>query len=164
MTSSWYETTLPTILSYYKLEDMFNDNDFGLFYQYLPDKIYSLERKKCFGGKKSKLKVIRMTAAIAIREKLPLFIIGKLKNPRFFKMLNICPTNISQKGRVGWTVKSSTTGSVNLIRNSTWIEKNCSYHWQLSSASVCFQLDKHSICFLSPKQYASSSVNEPTCH
>lgn len=101
MTSSWYETTLPTILSYYKLEDMFNDNDFGLFYQYLPDKIYSLERKKCFGGKKSKLKVIRMTAAIAIREKLPLFIIDKLKNPRFFKMLNICPTNISQKGRVG---------------------------------------------------------------
>lgn len=80
---------------------MFNGNDFGLFYQYLPDNIYSLEGKKCFGGKKGKLKVIRMTAAIAIIEKLPLFIIGKLKNPRFFKMLNICPTNMSLKGRVG---------------------------------------------------------------
>ena len=116
---------------------MFNDNDFGLFYQYLPDKIYSLERKKCFGGKKSKLKVIRMTAAIAIREKLPLFIIDKLKNPRFFKMLNICPTNISQEGRVGWTVKSSTTGSVNLIRNSTWmialIIGNCPAHPSVSN-------------------------------
>lgn len=50
---------------------MFNGNDFGLFYQYLPDNIYSLEGKKCFGGKKSKLKVIRMTAAIAITESFP---------------------------------------------------------------------------------------------
>lgn len=31
MTSSWYETTLPTVLSNYKLEDIFNADEFGLF-------------------------------------------------------------------------------------------------------------------------------------
>lgn len=30
MTSSWNQTTLPTILSNYKLEDIFNADEFGL--------------------------------------------------------------------------------------------------------------------------------------
>ena len=31
MTSSWNEITLPTILSNYKMEDIFNADKFGLF-------------------------------------------------------------------------------------------------------------------------------------
>ena len=52
MTSSWSEITLPTILSNYKLEDIFNAGEFGLFYQYLPDKTYHLEGEKCSRKKK----------------------------------------------------------------------------------------------------------------
>ena len=54
MTSSWSETTLPTILSNYKLEDIFNADEFGLFYQCLPDKTYHLKGEICSGGKKAK--------------------------------------------------------------------------------------------------------------
>ena len=32
MTSPWTETTLPTIVSRYPLENIFNANEFGLFY------------------------------------------------------------------------------------------------------------------------------------
>ena len=54
MTSSWSETTLPTILSNYKLEDIFNADELGLFYQCLPDKTYHVNGEKCFGKKKVK--------------------------------------------------------------------------------------------------------------
>ena len=52
-TSSWSETTLPTILSNYKLENIFNADEFGLFYKCLSDKTYHLKGEKCSGGKKS---------------------------------------------------------------------------------------------------------------
>ena len=32
MTSSWMETTLPTLLSNYALKNIFNANEFGVFY------------------------------------------------------------------------------------------------------------------------------------
>ena len=53
-TSSWSETTLPTILSNYKLEDLFNADEFGLFYQCLPEKTYHLKGEKSSRGKKAK--------------------------------------------------------------------------------------------------------------
>ena len=57
MTAPWNETTLPILLSNYKLEDIFNANEFGLFYQCLPSKTYHLSGEKCSGGKKSKVKL-----------------------------------------------------------------------------------------------------------
>ncbi|XP_063598619.1 tigger transposable element-derived protein 4-like [Penaeus indicus] len=54
MTCSWNETTLPTILSNYKLEDIFNADEFGLFYQCLPDKTYHFTGETCSGGRKAK--------------------------------------------------------------------------------------------------------------
>ena len=45
MTAPWNETTLPTWLSNYKLENVFNADDFGLFDQCLPTKTYHLSRK-----------------------------------------------------------------------------------------------------------------------
>ena len=38
MTASWKETHLPTILSGYELKDIFNADEFGLFYQAMPNK------------------------------------------------------------------------------------------------------------------------------
>ena len=51
MTSSWLETYLPTILSRYDLKDIYNANEFGLFYQVLPTKTMELKGEKCTGGK-----------------------------------------------------------------------------------------------------------------
>ena len=36
MTANWSKTYLPTILSKYVLKDIYNGNEFGLFYQALP--------------------------------------------------------------------------------------------------------------------------------
>ena len=91
MINSWSEITLPTILSNYKLEDIFNADEFGLFYQCLPDKTYHLKGEKCSGEKKSKFRLTEMAAASAIGEKLPMFVIWKSKNPRCFKNVKHLP-------------------------------------------------------------------------
>ena len=91
MISSWNETTLPTILSNYKLEDIFNADEFGLFYQCLPDKTYHLKGEKCSGGKKSKVRFTGMVTGSATGEKLPMFIIGKSKKLRCFKNVKHLP-------------------------------------------------------------------------
>lgn len=84
MTASWDETTLPTIISNYKLEDIYNADEFGLFYQALPDKTLHLKSEKCVGGKHSKTRLTGMAAANAVGEKLPMFVIGKSAKPRCF--------------------------------------------------------------------------------
>ena len=81
MTASWDETTLPTIISNYKLEDIFNADEFGLFYQALPNKTLHLKSEKCVDGKHSKTRLTGMAAANAVGEKLPMFVIGKSARP-----------------------------------------------------------------------------------
>ena len=84
MTNSWRETTLPTILSNFKLEEVFNANEFGPFCQCLPDKKYHLNGEKCF-GEKIKVRLTGMAAAKATGEKLSMFVIWKSKNRNSFK-------------------------------------------------------------------------------
>ena len=91
MTAPWNETTLPALLSNYKLENIFNADEFGLFYQCLPTKTYHLSGEKCSGGKNSKIRLTGMAAASATGEKLPMFVIGKAKNPRCFKNIKQLP-------------------------------------------------------------------------
>ena len=49
------QTTLPTILSSYNLADIYNADEFGLFYQTFPEKSLHLKPEKCVGGKHSKI-------------------------------------------------------------------------------------------------------------
>ena len=42
MVSSWKETSLPTLLSNYDLKDVYNADEFGLFYQMHPEKSNAL--------------------------------------------------------------------------------------------------------------------------
>ena len=81
MTAPWKETTLPTLLSNYKLEDIYNADEFGLFYQCLPDKTNHFSGGKCSDGKSSKIRLTGMAAANALGEKLLMFIIGKSETP-----------------------------------------------------------------------------------
>ena len=50
MIAPWTETTLPTILSCYPAESIFHADEFGLFYQCLPNKILHFKEEKCSGG------------------------------------------------------------------------------------------------------------------
>ena len=91
MVAGWNDTTLPTLLSDYDLENIYNDDEFDLFYQCLPDKSYQFKTEKCSGGKHSKIRITGLAAANAVGNKLPMFVIGKAKNPRCFKNIKKLP-------------------------------------------------------------------------
>ena len=91
MVVEWNETTLPTLLSNYGLENIYNGDELGLFYQCLPYKSYQLKTEKCSGGKHSKIRITGLAAANAVGNKLPRFVIGKTKNPRCFKNIKKLP-------------------------------------------------------------------------
>ena len=91
MVAPWNETTLPTLLSKYDLKDIFNTDEFGLFYQCLPNKTYHFKSQTCSGGKSSKVRLTGMAAGNAIGEKRPMFVIGKSKTPRYFKHIKNLP-------------------------------------------------------------------------
>ena len=54
-------------------------------YQCLLDKSYQLKTEKCSGSNHSKIKIIGLAAVNVVGNKLPMFVIGKAKNPRCFK-------------------------------------------------------------------------------
>ncbi|XP_066021466.1 tigger transposable element-derived protein 4-like [Pocillopora verrucosa] len=76
MTASWKLN--------YALRDIFNADEFGLFYKALPDKSMHLKSEDCVGGKCSKVRLTGLAAASATGEKLFMFVIGKSKKPRCF--------------------------------------------------------------------------------
>ena len=91
MTASWVLTHLPTILSRYDLRDIYNADEFGLFYQQLPTKSFHLKGERCAGGKFSKVRLTGLAAGNAAGEKLPMFVIGKAEKPRCFKSVTSLP-------------------------------------------------------------------------
>ena len=85
MTAPLEETALSTILARYQLKDIFNADEFGLFYEALTSKCLHFRGKHCSGGKHSKVWLTRMTASNVLGEKIPMFYIGKSASPRCFK-------------------------------------------------------------------------------
>ena len=91
MTDPWKETTLQTILTNYAKADIYNADEFGLFFKALPKKTLHLKDEKCTGGKHSKIRVTGLAAANMNGDKLPMFVIGKLQKPRCFKNIKKLP-------------------------------------------------------------------------
>ena len=91
MTAPWKQTTLPTILSKYKLDEIYNADEFGLFFRMQPYKSLNLRSEACTGGKHSKICLTAMAAANAMGDKIPMFVIGKSKSPRCFKGVKHLP-------------------------------------------------------------------------
>ena len=91
MTAPWAETTLPTMLSKYELNQIYSADEFRLFYRAQPEKSLHLKDERCVGGKHSKLRLTGLAAANAVGEKLPMFVIGKSKSPRCFKNIKHLP-------------------------------------------------------------------------
>ena len=83
--------TSPNMLSKYDLNQIYNADEFGLFYCAQPNNSLNLKNENCVGGKHSKLRLTGLTAADAVGEKLPLFVIGKPKKPHCFKHIKHLP-------------------------------------------------------------------------
>ena len=81
MTPLREEITLPTILATYQLKDIFNADEFGLFYEAFPLKSLHFRSKRCSGGKHFKVRLIGMTASNALGEKILMFVIVKSASP-----------------------------------------------------------------------------------
>ena len=77
MVNAWSETSLPTLLLNYDLKDIYNADEFRLFYQCLSNKTYQLKSEKCYVGKLSKIRITGMAAANAMGNRLPMFAIGR---------------------------------------------------------------------------------------
>ena len=60
--ASWNDTYLPTILPKYELKDIYNADEFGLFYQALPGKSLHYKGERCNGGKHSKVRLTGLAA------------------------------------------------------------------------------------------------------
>ena len=91
MVAPWEQTKLPTTLSKYDLNQIYNADEFGLFYCTESNKSLHLKNESCVGGKHSNLRLTGLAAANADGEKLPLFVIGKSKKPRSFKHIKHLP-------------------------------------------------------------------------
>jgi hypothetical protein len=80
---------LQNIIKDYNPKDIYNADETGLFWRLMPNKTYSLQNKKCEGGKKSKERVtIMLCTNMDGSEKLKMLFIGKSKNPRCMKKIN----------------------------------------------------------------------------
>ena len=91
MVAPWDQITLPPILSKYDLNQMYNADEFGLFYRAQPNKFLHLNNENCDVGKHSKLRLTGLTAANEVGEKLPLLVISKSNKPRCFKDIKHLP-------------------------------------------------------------------------
>ena len=91
MTNAWKEITLQNILNNYAKTDIYNADKFGLFCKPLPKKTFHLKDEKCTGGKRSKIRVTGLAPSNMNGDKLPIFVIGKLKKSRCFKRVKKLP-------------------------------------------------------------------------
>ena len=113
MTAPWRETTLPTIISRYDSRDIYNEDEFGLFYKALPTKSMHLKGEKYSGGKNSKIRLTGLPAANMCREKNPMFVIRKSNKSRRLRGLKALHVDTVRKKRVGWTPNYLKNGSEN---------------------------------------------------
>ena len=102
MVAGWNDTTLPTLLSNYDLENIYNDDEFDLFYQCLPDKSYHFKTEKCSGGKHSKIRITGLAAANAFDNNCLCLLLVKQKIQGVLKTLRNFPVDIHHKERAGW--------------------------------------------------------------
>ena len=93
---------LLTSLSNHNLKDIYNVEEFGLFYQCLPNKTCQLKSENGFGEKLSKICIVNMAAVNAIGDKLPMFVIGKVKKPMVLQEKNFYSVIAEINRKVEW--------------------------------------------------------------
>ena len=135
MTAPWKETTLPTILSKYELDEIYNADEFGLFFRMHPDKSLNLRSEACVGGKHSKIRLTGIAAANAMGDKLSMFVIGRSKSPRCFKGVKHLPCRYRNQNK-SWMdsvlfeewIREMDSKSTKEKKNVALIIDNCPAH------------------------------------
>lgn len=92
-----FKAKLPSLLSGYKSQDIYNADESGLFFRALPDRTLALKSEKCIGGKFSKERLTILFCANMAGEKELLLVIGKAARPRAFKHVPITALPVDWK-------------------------------------------------------------------
>jgi hypothetical protein len=88
----------------YGPDNVFNLDEFALFFKATPDKTMELKGKSCADGKFSKERLSVLAGAnMTGKEKTPLLIIGKSLHPRCFKGVRTLPTKYTANKRAWMT-------------------------------------------------------------
>ncbi|CAH0713248.1 unnamed protein product, partial [Brenthis ino] len=123
--------TLPELLQNYEPRDIFNADEFGLFFKLMPNKSYVFKGETCHGGKANKERLTVLACANSDgSEKLRLLVIGKAKNPRCFKNVRSLPVTYDAQSRA-WM-----TG----IRFIDWL-KAVDNHFQIKCRRIILFID-----------------------
>lgn len=89
-----WKRKLPSIISGYQPENIFNADESGFFYRQLPTKSLTIKGEKCKGGKKAKDRITVLFCCSMKGEKLTPLVIGNAENPRIFKKMNVKPSDL----------------------------------------------------------------------
>ncbi|XP_060860796.1 tigger transposable element-derived protein 4-like [Metopolophium dirhodum] len=102
--ASWKNNVLPSLLRDYAPDDVYNADEFGLFFKLMPDKSFVFKNETCHGGKLSKerLTVLVCTNSTGTH-KLKLVVIGKSRSPRCFKNVRTFPCEYLAQSRAWMT-------------------------------------------------------------
>ena len=130
------QEVLDELLDSYAAEDIFNLDEFGLFYKALPDSTMSFKNDRCCDGKFAKNRLSVLAGSnLSGCEKLPLLVIGQSAKPRCFKNVTSLPTKYRNNSKswmtsvlfeeelVEWDAKLRAAGRLVLC-----IVDNCSAH------------------------------------
>ena len=117
MVNAWSETSLPTLFSNYDLKDIYNVDEFGLFYQYLPNTTYQLKSEKCYGGKLSKINITGMATVNAMGSNFPCSSLGRPRIHDASKMSSFYLNTTGINEKVGWIGNCLKSGSESWTRS-----------------------------------------------
>ena len=76
---------MPTLLSNYDLQNIYNADELDLFYEMRPKKSLHFKKEKCISGKQSKVRITGIAVSNALGDKIPMFVTGESLNPCCFK-------------------------------------------------------------------------------
>lgn len=147
LVASWLKNEWPEIRKGYGNKDIFNADETGLFYRLLPNKTIKVKGERCVGGQLSKDRITLLFCASMEGEKLPPLIIGKSKNPRCFKNVDITSLNYKNNQNAWMTstifsnwIMSWDSKLRKIKRNIILLVDNCSSHLPLGQSLTNIEL------------------------
>jgi len=101
-TNEWINSKLPSIISDFKLCDIYNADEFGLFFRLKPTKTFIANKSNFIGGKHSKERITILVCCNADgSDKRKLMVIGKSAKPRCFRKIKSLPV-IYEANKKAW--------------------------------------------------------------
>lgn len=156
----WLEVTLPNLIRDYKLDDVFNLDETGLFYRLLPEKTLTFKGDSCQGGKKSKERLtVLLGANMTGTEKIEPLVVGKFARPRCLKNIYTLPVYYKFNSKAWMTstlweqfLREYDKKFLQQKRNVLFIVDNCPAHPEID------KLHSIKVVYLPPN---TTSITQP---